>query len=141
MPTTVVTGRDLTITLDFDNEGLAAPVSLDAQATEVVLTQELNRETYETLAGRTRKVIDDDGSLAITMLADWGTTGGVCAALWSAADTAPDTPVTFSFQVNGDTFAGKVYPVKPDAGGSAPGALELSVEMPLSGDVTRTAAA
>lgn len=140
MPTTVVTGRDLTITLDFDAEGIGTPVSFDAQATEVVLTQELNRETYETLAGRTRKVIDDDGALSITMLADWGTTGGLCAQLWSEADTTPDAPITFSFTVNGDTFTGPVYPVKPDAGGSAPGALEVTVELPLAGAVTRTAA-
>lgn len=141
MPTTVITGRDLTLSIDFDADGLEPPKDFDAQASSVVLKTEVNRQTYETLAGRARKTIDENGTLNVSMLADWGTTGGLCAALWTAADTAPDTPINFTFTANGDSWAGQVLPEKPDAGGDAPGALELALELTVVGTPTRTAAA
>ncbi len=50
MPTSVITGRDLALTINS--------VSYDAQATSVALTVEQTREIYQTLDGRAYKVTD-----------------------------------------------------------------------------------
>jgi hypothetical protein len=51
MPTTVITGRDLVLTI--------ATVNYDAQATTVSLEADHVIETYQTLDGRAYKAIDD----------------------------------------------------------------------------------
>jgi hypothetical protein len=58
--------------------------------------------------------------------------------LWNAADSAPDTALAFTFVANtGATFTGNVFPSFPDAGGTAPDALTVSVVMTVeNGDVT-----
>lgn len=129
---TVLTGRDVTLEIDGQTY---APQTLSAE-----LTIEEDRQTFETLAGRVEKHIDETGTLEVTILTDWGTTGSLCAALWDAADTAPDTPLPFSMVVNTDTFAGDVYPVKPPAGGSGNEATEASLSLTVTGKPSRTAA-
>lgn len=124
MATTIITGRDLALTIDSK--------SYDAQATSVTLTADLQRETYQTLDGKVRKTIDTSGTLAIEMLADWGPVGSLCEALWSAAATAPDTALTFSFTANtGAVFTGSVYPAYPVASGTAPDAQTVSITLEL----------
>ena len=44
MPTTIITGRDITFTIDSDN--------YDAQATSAILTVDTTINTYQTLDGK-----------------------------------------------------------------------------------------
>ncbi len=74
MPTTVITGRDLALTINS--------VSYDAQATSVALAVEQTREIYQTLDGRAYKVTDANSTLTVEMLADWGATGVLAMWLW-----------------------------------------------------------
>lgn len=132
MPTTIITGRDLSLTIDGDD--------YDAQASSVTLATEIQRERYEVLDGPVYKTLDTASTLTIEMLADWGAAGSVCEALWSAADTAPDTTLPFTFDVNGGSFTGNAFPAFPDAGGTAPDALTVTVELTVDGAVTYTPA-
>lgn len=130
--TTVLTGRDVTLTIDSQTYA--------AQTLSALLTIEEARETYETLAGKVEKHLDETGTLEVTLLTDWGVTGSLCAALWDAADDAPDTALTFTMEVNGDTFGGEVYPIKPPAGGEGNSGTEAQLTFPVKGTPTRTAA-
>ena len=52
--------------------------------------------------------------------------------------SAPDTSLTFSFDVNGDTFTGNVFPVFPTVGGAATDVLTTSLSFVVEdGSVTR----
>ena len=88
MPTTVITGRDLVLTI--------ATVNYDAQATTVTLEADHVIETYQTLDGRAYKAIDDSWTLNVEMLADWGATGSLCESLWTATESAPNTTLAAS---------------------------------------------
>ena len=108
---TVITGRDLALTIDSD--------SYDAQATSVTLTTDVQRETYQTLDGEAYKTTNIEGTFELSMLADWGKTASVCEALWTAAETAPDTDITIT--LTAATGAQFVFPIKPEfptAGGA-----------------------
>lgn len=130
MPTTIITGRDLSLTIDGDN--------YDAQASTVTLNRVNDQQVYQVLDGKVYKTIDVNATLTVTMFADWGVSGGLCEALWDAADTAPDTGLTFSFIADtGATFAGSVFPAFPDAGGTAPDAQTVTVTLTVvNGTVT-----
>jgi hypothetical protein len=64
MPTTIITGRDITFTIAGDN--------YDAQATSATLTVDSTINTYQTLDGKAYFTTDTQGSFAVEMLADWG---------------------------------------------------------------------
>ena len=132
MPTTIITGRDLSLTIDSK--------TYDAQASSVTLTRANNQQAYDVLDGKVYKTIDTTAELTVTMFADWGVGGGngLCEALWDKADTAPDTGLAFSFIADtGATFTGNVFPSFPDAGGTAPDAQTVTVTMVVvDGDVT-----
>ena len=131
MPTTVITGRDLALTI--------ATVSYDAQATSTTLTNEHTIETYQTLDGRAYKAIDDSWTLDVEMLADWGATGSLCEAMWSACESAPNTTLAASLTAaTGAVFACNVLPVFPSVGGSAPGAQTVTLSMQVVGTPTET---
>lgn len=132
MATTIVTGRDLSLTINS--------VVYDAQASSVTLTNAVNQQVYEVLDGRVYKTIDKTAELAVEMFADWGATGSICEALWSAADTAPDTALTFSFTAaTGAVFTGSLYPVYPPIGGTAPDAQTVSLTFTVKdGEITGT---
>ena len=120
MATTIVTGRDLSLTINS--------VAYDAQTSTVTLTNDVNQQVYETLDGRVYKTIDKTAELQVEMYADWGAAGSICEALWTAADTAPDTALSFSFTAaTGSVFAGSLYPVYPPIGGTAPDAQTVTV--------------
>jgi hypothetical protein len=128
---TYITGRDLTLTIDGQN--------YDAQASTVTLTQELNQAVLEVLSGRAYKTIDQTATLSVEMFADWGGIGSVCTELWHNADTAPDTPISASFNANGDIFTMQVFPNYPVIGGGAVDVLTTTVELVVvEGSVTRT---
>ena len=115
MPTTVITGRDLVLTI--------ATVNYDAQTTSVTLTNTPTIDVYQTLDGKAYKHVDDQWELAVELLADWGATGSLFEAMWTAADTAPNTTLAVSLTaVTGAVFACNVLPVFPSVGGGAPGA-------------------
>jgi hypothetical protein len=131
MPTTVITGRDLVLTI--------ATVNYDAQATSVTLTNEHTIETYQTLDGRAYKAIDDSWTLEIEMLADWGATGSLCESLWTACESAPNTTLAASLTAaTGAVFACNVLPVFPSVGGSAPDAQTVSLSFQVVGTPTET---
>jgi hypothetical protein len=131
MPTTVITGRDLVLTI--------ATVNYDAQATSATLTNEHTIETYQTLDGRAYKAIDDSWTLEIEMLADWGATPSLCESLWTACESAPNTALAASLTAaTGAVFACNVLPVFPSVGGSAPDAQTVSLSFQVVGTPTET---
>ena len=114
MATTIVTGRDITFTL--------ATVNYDAQTTAVTLVNAPVITTYQTLDGKAYKHIDDQWTLNISLLADWGATSSLFEAMWTAFQ-APNTALAFVLiSATGASFAGNVFPVAPTAGGAAPDA-------------------
>lgn len=120
MPTTIITGRDITFTIEGDN--------YDAQATSATLTIDSTINTYQTLDGKAYYTTDSQGTFAVEMLADWGVVGGLCDALWSAADSAPNTPLSVSLTAaSGAVFTFDVQPIFPSAGGTAPDAQTVSL--------------
>ena len=126
MSTTVITGRDVTFTIGGN--------TFDAQATSAVLTGEMNRQTYETLDGKAFKVIDNNFTLAVEMLADWGATGSLCEILWGVSESAPNTGINTVFTaVSGAVFTFQVLPMWPSAGGTAPDAQTVSLTFQVIG--------
>jgi len=131
MPTTVITGRDLVLTI--------ATVNYDAQATSAILTNAPVIDTYQTLDGKAYKHIDDQWTFDVEMLADWGVASSLSEALWTAADTAPNTTLAVSLTATtGAVFAFQVMPVYPSVGGAAPGAQTLSLSFLVVGTPAET---
>ena len=131
MPTTVITGRDLVLTI--------ASANYDAQASTVTLSNEHTIETFQTLDGRAYKAIDDQWTLEVEMLADWGAASSLCEAMWTACETAPNTTLAVSLTaVTGAVFACNVLPVFPSVGGSAPDAQTVSLSLTVVGTPTET---
>ncbi len=131
MATTIITGRDLTLTI--------ATTSYDAQATSAVLSNDPTVETYQTLDGKAYKHIDDQWTFEVEMLADWGATGSLCEALWTACESAPNSTLAVSLTaVSGAVFAFNVMPVFPSVGGAAPDAQTVSLSFVVVGTPTET---
>jgi hypothetical protein len=131
MPTTVITGRDVTFTLDSQ--------SYDAQATSATLACETIIETYQTLDGRAYKSTDKQWTFTIELLQDWGATGSLFEAMWADAESAPNTTLAVSFTAaTGAVFAFNVLPIFPSAGGAAPSALTDTWTMTVVGTPTET---
>jgi hypothetical protein len=115
MPTTVITGRDLILTI--------ATVNYDAQTTSVTLVNSPTIDIYQTLDGKAFKHTDDNWTLNVELLADWGVASSLFEAMWTAADTNPNTTLAVSLTAaTGAVFACNVLPVFPTIGGAAPGA-------------------
>jgi hypothetical protein len=131
MPTNVITGRDVTFTLDSS--------TYDAQATSATLSCETIIETYQTLDGRAYRSTDKQWTFTIELLQDWGATGSLFEAMWADAESAPNTTLNVSFTAaSGAVFAFSVLPVFPSAGGAAPGALTDTWTMTVVGTPTET---
>ena len=131
MPTTIITGRDLVLTI--------ATVNYDAQATSVVLSNAPTVTTYQTLDGKAYKHIDDQWTLDIEMLADWGAASSLCEALWSAWESAPNTTLAVSLTAaSGAVFTCNVMPVVPSIGGAAPDAQTVSLSFVVVGNPSET---
>jgi hypothetical protein len=124
--TTVITGRDVTFTIGGN--------TFDAQATSATLVGEVNRQTYETLDGKVYKVIDNNFTFNVEMLADWGATGSLCEILWGVTESAPNTGIsTVMTTATGATFTFQVLPSWPSAGGTAPDAQTVSLAFQVIG--------
>jgi hypothetical protein len=131
MPTTVITGRDLVLTI--------ATVNYDAQTTSVTLVNSPTIDVFQTLDGKAYKHTDDQWELTVELLADWGATGSLFEAMWSAADSAPNTALAVSLTaVTGAVFACTVLPVFPSVGGTAPSAQTDSWTLTVVGTPTET---
>ena len=131
MPTTIITGRDLVVTI--------ATVNYDAQASSAVLSVDSTVETYQTLDGQAYKHINDQWSFEISMLADWGAASSLCEALWTACETAPNTVLAVSLTaVTGAVFTFNVMPVFPSVGGAAPDAQTVDLSFIVVGTPTET---
>jgi hypothetical protein len=129
--TTVITGRDLTLTI--------ASAAYDAQTTSATLSNSPTIDTYQTLDGKAYKHIDDQWTLAIDLLADWGATSSLFEAMWAAAESAPNTTLAVSLTaVTGAVFTCNVLPVFPSVGGGAPGAQTDSWSFTVVGTPTET---
>lgn len=133
MPTTVITGRDISLSFTGGTD-------IEAQATNAVLTKTLVRETYQTLDGEAYKTVNVEGTFQLDMLADWGKANSVCEALWTACDTAPDTTISVTLTAaTGAQFVFPILPAYPTAGGSGIDAQTVSYTFKVSkGDVTET---
>ena len=136
MPTTVITGRDMVLTIDSKN--------YDAQALSVSLETTLDRQAYETLDGRVFKTIDTDATMTMELLADWGASAGVgtysiCELLWAAASASPDTALAYSFTAaTGAVFTGNLYPSFPTANGAGKDAQTVSFTLQCTAKPTLT---
>jgi hypothetical protein len=120
MPTTIITGRDVSFTI--------ASTQYSSQATSATLTVVTTINTYQTLAGKAYFTTDTQGSFAVEMLADWGAASSLCEALWTAAIDAPQTPLLVSLTADtGAVFTFDVQPIQPSVGGSAPDAQTVSL--------------
>ena len=126
MATTIITGRDLILTV--------ASTSYDAQATAATLSNSPTIETYQTLGGKEYKHVDDQWSFDVEMLADWGAASSLCEALWAATESAPNTTLTASLTaVTGAVFSFQVFPVFPSVGGAAPDAQTVTLSFLVDG--------
>ena len=120
MPTTVITGRDISFTI--------AGSSYNSQATSATLTVDSTINTFQLLSGKSYFTTDTQGSFAVEMLADWGAASSLCEALWTAATNAPNTGLSVIFGADsGASFAFDVQPILPSAGGTAPDAQTVSL--------------
>jgi preprotein translocase subunit SecF len=133
MATVVITGRDISLSFTGGTD-------IEAQATSAVLTKTNVRETYQTLDGEAYKTVNVEGTFELSMLADWGKANSVCEALWTAAETAPDTDITISLTAaTGAVFSFPIKPEFPTAGGAGTDAQTVDFSFKVSqGSVTET---
>jgi hypothetical protein len=129
MPTTIITGRDLVLTI--------ATVNYDAQTTSVTLTTAPVITTYQTLDGKAYKHIDDQWTLNLSLLADWGVASSLFEAMWTACETAPNTALAISLTATtGAVFTFNAFPVFPSVGATAPDAQTDTWTMLVNGTPT-----
>ena len=131
MATTIITGRDLVLTI--------ATVNYDAQSTSVTLVNAPVITTYQTLDGKAYNHLDDQWTLNLELLADWGVASSLFEAMWTAADGSPNTTLAVSLTaVTGAVFTCSVFPVFPVVGGTAPDAQTDSWTMLVDGKPAET---
>jgi len=133
MATVVITGRDVGLSFTGGTD-------IQAQATNAVLTKVNERQVYQTMDGEAYKTTNISGTFQLDMLADWGKANSVCEALWTAAETAPDTDINMTLTAaSGAQFVFPVKPEFPTAGGSGIDAQTVSFTFTVSkGAVTET---
>ena len=126
MATTVITGRDISLSFTGGTD-------IEAQATNAVLTKVNERQTYNTLDGEAYKTTNISGTFQLDMLADWGKASSVCEALWSAAESTPDTDISITLTTaTGAQFVFPVMPEFPTAGGAGMDAQTVSFTFKVS---------
>jgi hypothetical protein len=134
MATTVLTGRELVLTIES--------VDYSDQILSAALTIETERLTFDTVSGRAYKVVDKNATLDIEFLADWSDSAGLSRALWAAADSAVNTSLTAVLTAtSGDTFTFEVLPNFPNVGGAASEGQTQSLSLQVDGVITEAYAA
>ena len=133
MATTVITGRDISLSFTGGTD-------IEAQATSAVLTKTNVRETYQTLDGEAYKVVNTEGTFALSMLADWGKANSVCEALWTAAEGSPNSEISVTLTAaTGAQFVFPILPEFPTAGGAGTDAQTVDFTFKVArGEVTET---
>jgi len=131
LATSVITGRDITLTI--------ASTNYDAQTTSAVLSNSPTIDIFQTLDGKAYKHTDDQWTFTVELLQDWGAASSLFEAMWSAAESAPNSTLAVSLTaVTGAVFAFNVLPVFPSAGGAAPGAQTDTWTLTVVGTPTET---
>jgi hypothetical protein len=139
MATTTITGRDISLTINS--------LPYDPQTLSLSLKTNLERNAYETIDGKVFWALDTTAEISVTVLADWGANSptSICEAMWTAASTAPNTALAYTFvAATGSgagtvaTFTGNLYPVFPDGGGSGKDAQTVSYTMQGTAKPTMT---
>ena len=131
MPTNIITGRDVSFTLNG--------VSYDAQTTSATLSAETIIETYQTLDGRAYKSVDKQWTFTIELLQDWGVASSLFEEMWNEAENYANSTISVSLTAaTGAVFAFNVLPVFPSAGGAAPGALTDTWTLTVVGTPSET---
>ena len=126
MATVVITGRDVGLSFTGGTD-------IQAQATNAVLTKVNERQVYQTMDGEAYKTTNISGTFQLDMLVDWGKANSVCEALWTAAETAPDTDISMTLTAaSGAQFVFPVKPEFPTAGGSGVDAQTVSFTFTVS---------
>jgi hypothetical protein len=126
MATVVITGRDVGLSFTGGTD-------IQAQATNAVLTKVNERQVYQTMDGEAYKTTNISGTFQLDMLADWGKANSVCEALWTAAESAPDTDISMTLTAaSGAQFVFPVKPEFPTAGGSGVDAQTVSFTFTVS---------
>lgn len=126
MATTVITGRDISLSFTGGTD-------IEAQATSAVLTKVNDRQVYQTLDGEAYKTTNISATFELTMLADWGKASSVCEALFTAAESAPDTDISVTLiTATGAQFVFPIMPEFPSAGGSGVDAQEVTFSFTVS---------
>jgi hypothetical protein len=133
MATTVITGRDISLSFTGGTD-------IEAQATSAILTKVNDRQVYQTLDGEAYKTTNISATFELEMLADWGKANSVCEALWTAAETAPDSTITMTLtSATGAVFVFDAFPEFPTAGGAGTDAQTVSFTFTVQrGVVTET---
>jgi hypothetical protein len=131
MPTTVITGGTLTLTI--------GGTARSQQITSATLTNDTTRNRFTLIGGTTaHKVVDDQWSLACEILQDWSSgTSDFMDYLWTARSTNPDTSIAFVLTSNSQTFSGNIYPEYPNVGGAANSELTTSLTFMVDGAITK----
>lgn len=130
MATTILTGRDLVLTIatnDFSDQILSAAVTIETERLEL-----------DTLAGRAYKFIDSNAVLDIEFLNDAGETpNSLTKALWDATESAPDTTLAAVLTLRtGVTLTFNVLPNYPSVSASASEAQTVTTSLQIVGDIT-----
>lgn len=128
--TTIITAKSLSLTVDADD--------YNPQTISCELVRNVDRQEFDVLDGTVYKTLKYTGELNIEMFADWGAASSLCEAMWNAADTAPDTPLSCTLVANtGATFTFDVLPAAPAVSGTAPDAMTASFTLTVvDGDIT-----
>lgn len=127
MATTVLSGRQLTLSINGNNYSeqiLSSAINFDTE-----------RLTFDTLAGKAYKYIDSNVTLDIEFLNDAGATpNSLYSALWTGAETAPDTTIAFILTLRtGVTLTGYVLPQYPPVTATGADAQTCSVSLQVVG--------
>jgi hypothetical protein len=134
MSTVIITGRDVSFTLDTKVYA--------AQTTSATLACDTTIERYTTLNGPAYRSVDKQWTFTIELLQDWGSTatqGSLFENMWNNAENNPNTPVAVSLTAaTGAVFTFTVLPIFPSAGGAAPGALTDTWALTVIGTPTET---
>jgi hypothetical protein len=127
MATTILTGRQLTLTIATKN--------YSEQILDSAINFDTERLTFDTLAGKAYKYIDSNVTLDLTFLNDVGATpDSIYNALWTATESAPDTALAFVLTLRtGVTLTGTVLPQYPGVSASGADAQTCSVSLQVVG--------
>ena len=130
MATTILTGRDLVLTIATKN--------YSDQILSAAVTIETERLTLDTIAGRAYKFIDSNAVLDIEFLNDAGETpDSLTNALWQATESAPDTVLAAVLTLRtGVTLTFNVLPNFPSVSAAASEAQTITTSLQVVGAIT-----